>query len=179
MLDFGFNEIRLKVSGRAVTTETSGDRSAIRIFPYIANHRIGDNLIPHNRQVRDRAVSQWKIARLELAGTPEFPEGSPCRSYLLRLPLREEGTIDEQARSADPKRATVRRFWPKEPDLSGYILGKGSRWVFSYGDGYDDHENLFHLENHPITQNGYVTLTEPSGERLPFRVVSLALDWYA
>ena len=121
-------------------------------------------------------MTQWIIAKLELARTPEFPNGSPAHLYLLRLPLGDDGTIDEAARAAQPERATVRRFWPGEPDLSGYIIRKGAGWAFSYEEGEDDDEDLFHLENHPLQIGGYLTLTEPSGERLPFRIVSLDED---
>ena len=46
-------------------------------------------------------------------------------------------------------------------------------WAFSYRPGEDDDEQVFHLENHPIRIGEYLTLTEPDGERLPFRVASL------
>ena len=37
----------------------------------------------------------WKTIRLELAATREFPTGSAGRAFLLRLPLRDDGSIDE------------------------------------------------------------------------------------
>lgn len=115
----------------------------------------------------------WKSIRLELARTPEFPNGSASRAYLLRLPLDEEGLIDEAVLKRSPARATVRRHWPNEPDLSGYVIRAGGGWAFSYRPGEDDDEQVFHLENHPIRIGEYLTLTEPDGERLPFRVTSL------
>lgn len=118
-------------------------------------------------------MSAWHIIKLELARTEDFPTGSPSRSYLIRLPLDEGGLIDEAVREADPGRATVRRFWPKEADLSGYVLRAKKGWVFSYAVGEDDDENIFHLENHPIRAGEYLTLTEPDGTRYPFRVVSV------
>lgn len=114
----------------------------------------------------------WHIIKLELARTDDFPNGSPSRSYLIRLPLNEQGLIDEAARKADPGRATVRRFWPKEADQSGYVLKAKNGWVFSYAVGEDDDENIFHLESHPIRMGEYLTLTEPDGSRHPFRVVT-------
>lgn len=119
-------------------------------------------------------MSEWRIAKLELARTDEFPSGSPSRSYLIRLPLNDDGLIDEKARAAEPQRATIRRFWPNEPDQSGYVIRVKNGWAFSYAVGEDDDEAVFHLENHPIREGEYLTLTEPDGTRLPFRVVSLA-----
>ncbi len=117
-------------------------------------------------------MSEWHIVKLELARTEDFPSGSPSRSYLIRLPLDENGLIDEAARKADPQRATIRRYWPNEADQSGYVLKAKGGWVFSYAVGEDDDESIFHMENHPLKVGEYLTLTEPNGERLPFRIVS-------
>jgi hypothetical protein len=115
----------------------------------------------------------WKSIRLELARTQEYPEGSACRAYLLRLPLNEQGLIDEKALRHSPALATVHRFWPNEPDLSGYVIRTPNGWALSYEIGEDDDETVFHLETHPIRIGEYLTLTEPDGRRLPFRVASL------
>lgn len=112
----------------------------------------------------------WKAIRLELARTPDFPEGSPGRAYLLRLPLGEDGIISEPAIRSDPGQATVRRFWPSQPDMSGHVIRTPAGWAFSYRIGEEDDETLFHLETHPLCPGEYVTLTEPDGQRLPFRV---------
>lgn len=121
-------------------------------------------------------MPEWMIAKLELTRTREFPNGSPSRSYILRVPLSDDGMIDELVRAREPRRATVRRFWPNEPDQSGYIVRKGAGWAFSYAIGEDDDEELFHLEDHPIRPGGYLTIMEPSGEHLRFKVVQLTGD---
>jgi hypothetical protein len=115
----------------------------------------------------------WKSIRLELARTREFPEGSASRAYLLRLPLDPEGFIDEQSLLHSPALATVHRHWPNEPDRSGYVIRTQQGWAMSYEKGEGDDETVFHLETHPIRIGEYVTLTEPDGQLLPFRVTSL------
>lgn len=115
----------------------------------------------------------WYSLRLELARTAEFPNGSPSRCYLLRLPIDAEGLIEEQALKAEPARATVRRFWPNQADLSGYVIRTPRGWAFSYRPGEDDDETVFHLETHRLRLGEYITLTEPDGEQLPFRVANL------
>jgi hypothetical protein len=115
-------------------------------------------------------MSEWKTIRLELARTREHPQGSAKHAYVLNLPLDDDGLIDEDARAAEPERATVHRMWPGEPDRNGYVIHGEKGWAFSYEVGDDDDEALFHLENHPIREGEYLTLTEPDGERLPFRV---------
>ena len=116
----------------------------------------------------------WTTIRLELARTPEFPNGSPAHAYVLRLPLTQEGTIDPQEFDARPELATVRRFWPGEPERSGYIIHKGGGWAFSYALGEEDDEAIFHLESHPLRIGDYLTLTEPDGDKWPYQVKSSA-----
>lgn len=115
----------------------------------------------------------WKSIRLELARTGEFPQGSASRVYLLRLPLGEGGLIDETALRKAPAMATVRRFWPNEPDMAGYVIRTPRGWAFSYELGEDDDEAVFHLETHTLRVGEYLTLTEPDGRQLPFRVASV------
>lgn len=115
----------------------------------------------------------WKSIRLELARTNEFPEGSVSRSYLLRLPLDADGRIDTAAVGSDPGRATVRRFWPSEPDMIGYVIHTPQGWAFSYEPGEEDDEAIFHLESHKLRLGEYITVTEPDGRKLPFRVANL------
>jgi hypothetical protein len=124
--------------------------------------------------MRDLASMTWKSIRLELARTEEFPEGSASRAYLLRLPLDEAGLIEESSLSSMPARATVRRHWPNQPDMSGYVIRTPGGWAFSYRLGEEDDELVFHLETHPIRLGEYITLTEPDGSRLPFRVADLS-----
>ena len=121
-------------------------------------------------------MSQWNLVRLELARTPEYPAGSASRAYMLRLPLTDDGLIDEAAIAASPGMASVRRFWPNEPDQQGYVIRQGRGWAFSYALGEGDDESLYHLESHPLRSGEYVTLTEPDGTRLPFRVVRAEPD---
>jgi len=114
----------------------------------------------------------WKTIRLELARTPEFPRGSASRAHLLRLPVNDQGVIDEEALRAAPGRATVRRFWPNEPDMAGHVVRTVEGWAFSYSIGEKD-ELILHLESGPMRQGEQVTLIEPGGRRLPFRIASV------
>lgn len=116
-------------------------------------------------------MQPWNLVRLELARSPEFPEGSASRAYMLRVPLTSAGLIDEAALGKCPAMATVRRFWPNEADRTGHLIRNGQSWVFSYAIGEDDDEKVYHLDNHPLRIGDYVTLTEPDGARHPFRVV--------
>jgi hypothetical protein len=115
----------------------------------------------------------WKSIRLELAHTEQFPRGSAGRSYLLRLPLRDDGQIDEPSIKETPAHAIVRRFWPNEPDRTGTVIPTPNGLALSYETGEAADSGLLHLEPHPIRLGEYFTLPEPDGTRLPFRVASL------
>jgi hypothetical protein len=148
-------------------------RCALRISPnpaaapWQAESRIFHVILP---------MPKWNLVRLELARTPEFPEGSASRAYLLRVPLDAGGRIDEAALAARPALATVRRFWPNEPDQSGYLVRNGKGWVFSYAPGEDDDEAVYRLDGHVLCLGEYVTIAEPCGARHPFRVVRAQPD---
>jgi hypothetical protein len=115
----------------------------------------------------------WKTIRLELAGTQDFPKGSASRAYLLRLPVDEVGRIDERAIRANPRDATVRRFWPSEPDLIGHVVPTEDGFAFSYEPGEATQRTLYDVETNPLRLGAQVTVTEPDGRRLPFRIASL------
>jgi hypothetical protein len=114
----------------------------------------------------------WKTIRLELARTPEFPEGSAARAYVLRLPIDDNGYIERSSMKHPTESPIVRRMWPGVPDRNGVVISQRAGWAFSYEIGDADDEGVFHLENHPIKLGEYLTITEVDSERLPFKVVS-------
>ncbi|TXC69256.1 hypothetical protein FSZ31_10120 [Sphingorhabdus soli] len=116
---------------------------------------------------------QWQSIRLELARTEEFPQGSASRAYLVHLPLNNDGTVDLDELDRSRPSATVRRFWPNERDISGYVIRTENGWAFSYRVGDDDDEQLYHLETHRIVEGEYLTIHEPDGSTLPFRVARI------
>lgn len=114
----------------------------------------------------------WKNIRLELAKTDNFPRGSPSRAYLLRLPLGADGGIDKVAVHNQPRRATVRRFWPSEPDMAGYAIPAAGGLDLAY-DPCPPGWEIGKLESDALRLGDCVVLTEPDGTRLPFRVAAL------
>ena len=92
----------------------------------------------------------WNNIRLELARASQFPQGSPHRCYLLHLPLEASGLTNEEMVRASPRRATVRRFWPSQPDLRGYMIKVPEGWAFSYESQKNGDETVFHLDTHPV-----------------------------
>ena len=116
-------------------------------------------------------MSEWKLLRLELARTREFPRGSASRAYMVRLPLDDHGGIDESALASRPTLATVRRFWPNEPDRQGRLVRTSCGWAFSQGLGPQNCDSICHLECDCLTLGACVTLVEPDGSSFPFRVV--------
>ncbi len=67
-------------------------------------------------------MSDWSLVKLEMARSAGYPFGSVSRAYFIRVPLDRIGMIDGAGVAQAPKRATVRRFWPNEPDMSDIRL---------------------------------------------------------
>lgn len=110
----------------------------------------------------------WKTIRLELASAPEFPNGSAGRAYLLHLPLDPDGRLEEHEFARAPALATVRRHWPNERDRIGNLIPKERGWAISYGR---EEEEVFCSERDPLQPGRHVTVTEPNGSHMSYRVM--------
>ncbi len=119
----------------------------------------------------------WYTVRLELARTKENPSGNPRCGYLLRVPLKEDGTLDEDEWRKHKHAAAVKRFWEDEDDEHGQLVHTRHRtWAFSYEPGEDDDEPVFHLETHALLKGEYVSVKEHDGETLPFKVSDVRVE---
>jgi hypothetical protein len=122
---------------------------------------------------RSGSMSFYRI-RLELARSPEFPEGAPNRGYEIKAPLSEEGHLDEAAWRTAKDFCTVRRFWQGEPDQEGRLIHTRHRdWAVSYAPGEDDDEPVFHLETHRIAPGEYISIREREGDTETFRIAQV------
>ncbi|GAA3893035.1 hypothetical protein GCM10022276_10300 [Sphingomonas limnosediminicola] len=112
----------------------------------------------------------WRSIRLELGSTEEFPAGSVSRVYLIRLPLDDRDTVDERAFRDSPAHATVRRHWSTEPDKRGVVVQSGCNWTLQCNG---DPGRALCLDGKPIRLGQAITVIEPDGTRLPFKVASV------
>jgi hypothetical protein len=112
--------------------------------------------------------------RLELARTPEFPEGSSEHGYEFLAPLDEAGHIDPVAWKRWKDSCKVIRFWDKEEPQHGRLRHVGKGWRFDYDASDDvDDEPFFKLGGHSLLPGNYVSITEHDGVQRPFRVVTV------
>ena len=112
--------------------------------------------------------------RLELARTTAFPAGSIWHSYEFIAPLTPDGHVDANAWNRLKEVCHVTRFWGDEPEEHGLFVHAGHGWCFKYPEGSEvEKESFFKLDRHRFTPGGYVTITEPSGEQRPFRIVAM------
>ena len=126
--------------------------------------------------IRDTSPGIWKSIRLELLRSPDFPNGSASRAYMLCLPLFEDGTVDKAALNARPIRATIKRFWPNQPDVTGHIVREHDGWRFSYGPRFETDNAIINLNCDTLCIGEFVTLTERDGNSLLFLVKSARSD---
>jgi hypothetical protein len=111
----------------------------------------------------------WNTIRLELAGTRDFPTGSVGRAYLIRVPLNDNGSIDETAFAREPQKATVRRFWSSDPDERGHLVRVGGKWALRC---HGKPDRLLSMVS-ALKLGEAVAVTGSDGVALPFRVTSI------
>jgi hypothetical protein len=116
-----------------------------------------------------------KRIRLELARTPDFPEGSAAHGYEFVAPLDARNHLASHEWSKMKGACTVRRFWGDTPDEHGVLIHRpNGSWAFSYKSGDDDDdEPIFRFDKHVFSVGEYVTVTEHDGVARPFRVVEV------
>ena len=113
-----------------------------------------------------------KRIRLELARTPEFPEGHPGCGYEFTAPLDRTGKLDTKGWGRDKDRCGVRRFWHSATDEHGSLVHhRGSQWAFAWPGS--DEEPIFKLDKHAFTVGEYISVTEHDGVARPFRIVAV------
>lgn len=116
-----------------------------------------------------------KTIRLDLARTPEFPEGSNHHFYRFTAPLDSEGHLDPESWKKHRERCRVIRSWGGEEEDIGHLVHRpGGSWGFRYDiDGDEGDESGFKLSSHRFVLGEYVSIRDDEGELHTFRVVSV------
>lgn len=113
----------------------------------------------------------FKLIRLNLARSREFPAGSSRHGYEFVAPLDSHGHIDVSLWREHREKCWVRRFWPGEADQLGYLIHKpggseGARWIFDYDtDRDDDDEAGYRFSAHVFALGEYLTIRDSENER--------------
>lgn len=120
----------------------------------------------------------FKRIRLNLARSPEFPQGSTRRGYEFVAPLDADDHIDLEQWKAHKENCRVRRFWEGEPDEVGQLVhsggGRHGRWVFDYDpEETTDDESGYRFDSHSFRQGDYVSIRGDADEIYTFVVVSV------
>ena len=109
--------------------------------------------------------------RIELARSPDFPDGSSRHGYEFILPLHEDGSLDEAAWRKAPELCTVHRFWGGEDDATGQLVRKRrGGWAFSYEPGDEDDEAIHRFADHQFREGEYISVREHDGDPHTFRI---------
>ena len=113
-----------------------------------------------------------KRVRLELARSPEHPDGSSRHGYEFILPLTEAGRLDRADFDRAPELCTVHRFWEGEDDQTGQLIRTGrGKWAFSYVVGDEDDEPIHRFADHLFKEGEYLGVREPDGREHTFKIV--------
>ncbi|MFZ5789745.1 MAG: hypothetical protein ACOY3L_03505 [Pseudomonadota bacterium] len=116
-----------------------------------------------------------KTIRLDLARSPEFPEGSADHRYEFTAPLDPRGHIDLEGWKANRSRCTVRRFWGGEESRGHLVYRRDRQWAFHYNpdEPVEEEEPGYRFESHAFRPGEYVSITEADGVTRTFKVVSV------
>ena len=115
----------------------------------------------------------WTRLRLELARSPERPEGSHRIAYELTLPLATDGRISVEGFRELPELCTVHRYREDSDDRVGTLRHhRGDHWVFAYGAPDAQEENLPRLGQHSFKVGDYVSVLDAHGRDHAYRIVS-------
>jgi hypothetical protein len=111
---------------------------------------------------------------LHLARNPHagFPDGDERHGYVLMAPLDRDGRLDSDLWRAHRAACTVRRFTPgHDNDADGWLTHRGSSWRLRYDeDDEGPDEGLHRLGEHTLRLGDYVTVEDPDGPALVYRV---------
>jgi hypothetical protein len=121
------------------------------------------------------AASGLKTIRLNLARTPEFPDGSDRHYYRFTAPLDADGHLDPDLWRQHRDRCRVVRNWGGEEEDIGHLVHRpGGSWGFHYDIGGDEgDESGFKLSTHRFVPGEYVSIRDEDGEMNTFRVVTI------
>ena len=119
-------------------------------------------------------MSSLSRIRLELARTPEYPEGSADHGYEFIAPLTAEGHVDAETWRREKKHCGVRRFWGVQRPEHGMLRHVGHGWRFDYGNDEASDEPFFKLDRHAFVRGNYVSIREHDGVTRPFRVAEVS-----
>lgn len=120
-----------------------------------------------------------KRIRLNLARSPEFPQGSGQHGYEFVAPLDAGGHIDVSLWRKHRDQCRVRRFWAGDEDEIGKLVHKPggvehARWVFDYDDSSeDDDEAGYRFGAHAFRPGEYVSIRDEDGGMHTFQVASV------
>jgi hypothetical protein len=130
----------------------------------------------NGKRLQKELVMPLKNISLELARTPEFPEGNSEIGYNFIAPLNDEGFLDEEQWKAEKQKCTVLRFWKGQEDEQGLLVRlKNNVWVFDYDPTQDsDDEPIFRFDQHKFIEGEYISITEHDGVQRPFKIARVS-----
>jgi hypothetical protein len=110
---------------------------------------------------------------LRLGRNPDagFPDGDDHYGYVIHAPLDNDHKLDAAAWREKRTHCTVRRFHPNETAADGWLRHRGDNWYFWYDEADEGPEEpLIKLGSHRLFPGEYITVREPDGDVLAFRV---------
>ncbi|MDZ4778156.1 MAG: hypothetical protein SGJ23_15345 [Alphaproteobacteria bacterium] len=123
-------------------------------------------------------MTALKRITLRLARNPDagYPDGDQHHGYTIVAPLHDDGRLDVETWRAAREKCTVIRFSPDaDQRADGWLTHRGSHWSIRYDEieeGPD--EPLFRLSEHKLVVAEYLSVADPDGPTLVYRVADVS-----
>ncbi len=114
---------------------------------------------------------------MELARSPEFPNGSALHGFEFVAPINSDGFIDVESWREQKENCRVVRFWGTQEHELGHLVRKpGGSWAFHYdihGDE-DDDDTGYRFGAHPLRAGEYLSIKDHDDDEMhTFKVMSV------
>ena len=114
---------------------------------------------------------------VELARSPDFPNGSPLHGFEFIAPLDNDGLVDVQSWHEQRKNCRVVRFWGTDEHELGHLVRKpGGAWAFHYdihGDE-DDDDTGYRFGSHELRAGEYLSIKDHDDDEMhTFKIISV------
>ncbi|MBL8558109.1 MAG: hypothetical protein JNM47_05275 [Hyphomonadaceae bacterium] len=122
-------------------------------------------------------MTTLKRITLRLARNPDagLPDGDHHRGYTIVAPLDANGMLDVDAWRDVRKKCVVIRFSPDADERAdGWLTHHGSHWSIRYDEEEEGpDEPLYRLSEHRLVVGEYLSVTDPDGPTLVYRVTDV------
>ena len=117
-----------------------------------------------------------KTIHMELARNPGDHSADALRAhrYVLTAPLTSDGHLDHDVWKRNKEACVFTHYVDGEVERHGRLSHLGGGWrLHPPGEAPSEDEKFYKLDQHQLLEGEYLTLSEPDGEALTYRIARI------